>query len=47
MQIAPFDPTKKKKKKKPVVQDLSEEEPVDTLVDKTESLTGKYLYHFF
>ncbi|KAK6163869.1 hypothetical protein DH2020_000733 [Rehmannia glutinosa] len=37
--IAPFDPTKKKKKKKPVPQDLAEEEPVDTLVEKTESLS--------
>ncbi|KAK6124900.1 hypothetical protein DH2020_016420 [Rehmannia glutinosa] len=37
--IAPFDPTKKKKKKKPVPQDLAEDEPVDTLVEKTESLS--------
>ncbi|XP_051113343.1 eukaryotic translation initiation factor 2 subunit beta-like [Andrographis paniculata] len=37
--ITSFDPTKKKKKKKVVVQDLVEEEPVDTLVEKTESLT--------
>ncbi|GFQ08476.1 eukaryotic translation initiation factor 2 subunit beta [Phtheirospermum japonicum] len=37
--IAPFDQTKKKKKKKPVPQDLAEEEPVDNLVEKTESLS--------
>ncbi|KAL6504102.1 hypothetical protein OROGR_026025 [Orobanche gracilis] len=36
--IAPFDPTKKKKKKKPMPQDLAEE-PVDNLVEKTESLS--------
>ncbi|KAL6582702.1 hypothetical protein OROMI_004780 [Orobanche minor] len=35
--IAPFDPTKKKKKK-PMPQDLAEE-PVDNLVEKTESLS--------
>ncbi|GER38647.1 eukaryotic translation initiation factor 2 beta subunit-like [Striga asiatica] len=37
--IAPFDPTKKKKKKKPVPQDLAEEEPVDSLVEKAENLS--------
>lgn len=37
--IAPFDLTKKKKKKKPVIQDLAEEESVDTLTEKTESLS--------
>ncbi|XP_075494189.1 eukaryotic translation initiation factor 2 subunit beta-like isoform X1 [Primulina tabacum] len=37
--IAPFDPTKKKKKKKPVIQDPVEEESVDTLGEKTESLS--------
>ncbi|KAG8388791.1 hypothetical protein BUALT_Bualt02G0161900 [Buddleja alternifolia] len=37
--IAPFDPTKKKKKKKPVAQDLSLDESVDTLTEKTESLS--------
>ncbi|XP_073142548.1 eukaryotic translation initiation factor 2 subunit beta [Henckelia pumila] len=37
--IAPFDPTKKKKKKKPVIQDPVEEESVDTLAEKTESLS--------
>lgn len=43
LQIAPFDPTKKKKKKKPVAQDLAENESVDTLAEKTESLSGMYL----
>ncbi|KAK4492126.1 hypothetical protein RD792_002923 [Penstemon davidsonii] len=37
--IAPFDPTKKKKKKKPVALDLAEDEAVDAVVEKTESLT--------
>ncbi|KAL0370861.1 UNVERIFIED_CONTAM: Eukaryotic translation initiation factor 2 subunit beta [Sesamum angustifolium] len=37
--LAPFDPTKKKKKKKPVAQDLVEEESVDSLAEKTESLS--------
>ncbi|KAL3625839.1 hypothetical protein CASFOL_030368 [Castilleja foliolosa] len=37
--IAPFDPTKKKKKKKPVPQDLVEDAPVASLVEKTESLS--------
>ncbi|KAL3621630.1 hypothetical protein CASFOL_036542 [Castilleja foliolosa] len=37
--IAPFDQSKKKKKKKPVAHDLVEEEPVDNLVNKTESLS--------
>lgn len=37
--MAPFDLTKKKKKKKPVIQDLAEEEPVDALAEKTESLS--------
>ncbi|KAL8055826.1 hypothetical protein ABFX02_04G080700 [Erythranthe guttata] len=37
--IAPFDPTKKKKKKKPVAQDLAEEESVDTLAEKVESIS--------
>ncbi|KAL6578841.1 hypothetical protein OROMI_009057 [Orobanche minor] len=36
--IAPFDPTKKNKKKKTMPQDLAEE-PVDNLVEKTESLS--------
>lgn len=40
MQIAPFDPTKKKKKKKPVAQELAEDDSVDTLAEKTESLSG-------
>lgn len=42
MQIAPFDPSKKKKKKKPVAQELAEDDSVDTLAEKTESLTGIY-----
>nr|GMD15725.1 eukaryotic translation initiation factor 2 subunit beta-like [Ipomoea batatas] len=36
--IAPFDPTKKKKKKKVVIQDPADD-PVDSLAEKTESLT--------
>ncbi|XP_047952738.1 eukaryotic translation initiation factor 2 subunit beta-like [Salvia hispanica] len=39
MQIAPFDPSKKKKKKKPVAQELAEEDSVDTLAEKTENLS--------
>ncbi|CAI9776528.1 unnamed protein product [Fraxinus pennsylvanica] len=37
--IAPFDPTKKKKKKKVVIQDPAEDEAVDNLAEKTESLS--------
>ncbi|XP_073300060.1 eukaryotic translation initiation factor 2 subunit beta-like [Primulina huaijiensis] len=37
-ELAPFDPTKKKKKKKPVIQEPVEEESVDALAEKTESL---------
>ncbi|KAK4483052.1 hypothetical protein RD792_010228 [Penstemon davidsonii] len=37
--IAPFDPSKKKKKKKPVALDIVEDEPVDAIVEKTESLS--------
>lgn len=40
MQLAPFDPSKKKKKKKPVAQELAEDDSVDALADKTESLAG-------
>ena len=47
MQIAPFDPSKKKKKKKPVAQELAEEDSVDTLAEKTENLSGIYLIHCF
>ncbi|KAL5580484.1 hypothetical protein UlMin_015255 [Ulmus minor] len=36
--IAPFDPTKKKKKKKVVIQDPADDS-VDTLAEKTESLS--------
>lgn len=39
MQIAPFDPTKKKKKKKPAVVDL-DDDSVDKLAEKTENLSG-------
>ena len=42
MQLAPFDPTKKKKKKKVVIQDPADE-PVEQLVEKTESLSGKLI----
>lgn len=42
MQLAPFDPSKKKKKKKPVAQELVEDDSVDTLAEKTESLAGMY-----
>ncbi|XP_011041776.1 PREDICTED: eukaryotic translation initiation factor 2 subunit beta-like isoform X2 [Populus euphratica] len=37
-ELAPFDPTKKKKKKKVVIQENSDE-AVDSLADKTESLS--------
>ncbi|XP_057789692.1 eukaryotic translation initiation factor 2 subunit beta-like isoform X1 [Salvia miltiorrhiza] len=37
--IAPFDPSKKKKKKKPVAQELAEDDSVDTIAEKTESLS--------
>ncbi|KAJ6859550.1 hypothetical protein NC652_041738 [Populus alba x Populus x berolinensis] len=37
-ELAPFDPTKKKKKKKVVIQDNADE-AVDSLADKTESLS--------
>ncbi|CAA2966222.1 eukaryotic translation initiation factor 2 subunit beta-like [Olea europaea subsp. europaea] len=37
--IAPFDPTKMKKKKKVVIQDPAEDETVDNLAEKTESLS--------
>lgn len=36
--IAPFDPTKKKKKKKVVIQDPADD-PVESLTEKTESLS--------
>lgn len=39
-QVGLFDPSKKKKKKKVVILDLPEEEPVEAIVEKTESLTG-------
>jgi translation initiation factor 2 subunit 2 len=39
LQIAPFDPTKKKKKKKPTVVDL-DDDSVDKLAEKTENLSG-------
>lgn len=39
MQIAQFDPTKKKKKKKPAVVDL-DDDSVDKLAEKTENLSG-------
>ncbi|KAL1536381.1 eukaryotic translation initiation factor 2 subunit beta-like [Salvia divinorum] len=37
--IAPFDPSKKKKKKKPEAQELAEDDSVDTLAEKTRSLS--------
>ncbi|KAJ6383289.1 hypothetical protein OIU78_026719 [Salix suchowensis] len=37
-ELAPFDPTKKKKKKKVVIQENADE-PVDSLAEKTESLS--------
>ncbi|KAL1536418.1 eukaryotic translation initiation factor 2 subunit beta [Salvia divinorum] len=40
--IAPFDPSKKKKKKKPLAQELAEDDSVDTLAEKTESLSGMF-----
>ena len=39
LQIAPFDPTKKKKKKKNISQDLTDD-PVDKLAEETENLSG-------
>lgn len=39
LQLAPFDPTKKKKKKKVVAQDPTDE-TVDKLAEKTENLSG-------
>lgn len=44
LQIAPFDPTKKKKKKKVVLQDPTDE-IVDKLAEKTESLSGMKSWH--
>ncbi|CAI9770732.1 unnamed protein product [Fraxinus pennsylvanica] len=41
--IAPFDPTKKKKKKKVMIQDPAEDETVDNMAEKTESLSGKLI----
>ncbi|GAU44756.1 hypothetical protein TSUD_246490 [Trifolium subterraneum] len=38
--IAPFDPTKKKKKKKVTVVDPADDESVDKLTEKTENLSG-------
>jgi translation initiation factor 2 subunit 2 len=40
LQIAPFDPTKKKKKKKGTVIDPADDESVDKLTEKTENLSG-------
>jgi translation initiation factor 2 subunit 2 len=42
LQIAPFDPTKKKKKKKVTVIDPADvdDESVDKLTEKTENLSG-------
>ncbi|KAF5954555.1 hypothetical protein HYC85_007411 [Camellia sinensis] len=37
--ISPFDPTKKKKKKKVVIQDPADDDAVDKLAEKTESLS--------
>lgn len=42
MQIAPFDPSKKKKKKKVVIEDLVDDS-VDKLAEKTENLAGDLL----
>lgn len=39
LQIAPFDPTKKKKKKKVVIQDTIDDS-VEKLAEKAEGLTG-------
>ena len=41
LQLAPFDPTKKKKKKKVVIQENADES-VDSLAEKTESLSGNF-----
>lgn len=46
MQLAPFDPTKKKKKKKVLVQDPADE-AVDKVAEKTENLSGKFFYFLF
>jgi hypothetical protein len=40
LQIAPFDPTKKKKKKKVTVIDPADDESVDKLAEKIENLSG-------
>ena len=46
MQLAPFDPTKKKKKKKVVIQENADES-VDSLAEKTESLSGNFYCFVF
>lgn len=43
LQLAPFDPTKKKKKKKNVAQDLVDDS-LDKLAEKTESLSGWMIF---
>lgn len=41
LQIAPFDPTKKKKKKKPVIQDVGDD-TTDKLAENVENLSSKF-----